>query len=135
MSNYFGRIYQRANLTGLVAGSMTRSGAIGYVAAFPIPEVIRGINAFTLGVRAVNPKAEVRVVWTKSWYDPVMEKKRRQAPHQRGRGRHRAASGLQRAPRSGTGNGCLFYRLQYRYDPFCTTGSHDVRHMVVGALL
>lgn len=74
MSNYFGRIYQARYLTGLVAGSMTRSGAIGYVAAFPIPEVIRGINAFTLGVRAVNPKAEVRVVWTKSWYDPVMEK-------------------------------------------------------------
>lgn len=53
---------------------MTQSNVIGYVAAFPLPEVIRGINAFTLGVRAVNPKAEVRVVWTKSWYDPAMEK-------------------------------------------------------------
>ena len=74
MSNYFGRIYQARYLTGLVAGSMTQSNVIGYVAAFPLPEVIRGINAFTLGVRAVNPKAEVRVVWTKSWYDPAMEK-------------------------------------------------------------
>ena len=53
---------------------MIQSNVIGYVAAFPLPEVIRGINAFTLGVRAVNPKAEVRVVWTKSWYDPAMEK-------------------------------------------------------------
>ncbi|MEG1609704.1 MAG: BMP family ABC transporter substrate-binding protein, partial [Bilophila sp.] len=74
MSNYFGRIYQARYLTGIVAGSMTKKQTIGYVAAFPIPEVIRGINAFTLGVRAVNPKAEVRVVWTKSWYDPALEK-------------------------------------------------------------
>ena len=74
VSNYFGRMYQARYLTGMVAGSMTKSNIIGYVAAFPIPEVIRGINAFTLGVRAVNPKAEVRVVWTKTWYDPVTEK-------------------------------------------------------------
>lgn len=74
MSNYFGRIYQARYLTGLVAGKMTKLNKIGYVAAFPIPEVLRGINAFTLGVQAVNPNAEVRVVWTKSWYDPALEK-------------------------------------------------------------
>ena len=74
VSNYFGRMYQARYLTGMTAGSMTKSNVIGYVAAFPIPEVIRGINAFTMGVRAVNPKAEVRVVWTKTWYDPVTEK-------------------------------------------------------------
>ncbi len=74
MDNYFGRMYQARYLTGLVAGAMTKSNIIGYVAAFPIPEVIRGINAFTLGVREANPKAEVRVVWTKTWYDPALEK-------------------------------------------------------------
>lgn len=74
MSNYFGRMYQARYLAGMVAGAMTKGNIIGYVAAFPIPEVIRGINAFTLGARAVNPKAEVRVVWTKSWYDPATEK-------------------------------------------------------------
>lgn len=74
MSNYFGRMYQARYLTGLVAGSMTKSNEIGYVAAFPIPEVIRGINAFTIGVREVNPEAQVRVVWTKTWYDPALEK-------------------------------------------------------------
>ncbi|WP_456388542.1 BMP family ABC transporter substrate-binding protein [Desulfolithobacter sp.] len=74
MGNYFGRMYQARYLTGMVAGAMTKSNVIGYVAAFPIPEVIRGINAFTLGARAVNPRAQVRVVWTKSWYDPVTEK-------------------------------------------------------------
>ena len=74
MGNYFGRIYQARYLSGLVAGSMTKSGQIGYAAAFPIPEVIRGINAFTLGVRKANPEAQVRVVWTKTWYDPATEK-------------------------------------------------------------
>ncbi|BDQ32803.1 BMP family ABC transporter substrate-binding protein [Pseudodesulfovibrio portus] len=74
VSNYFGRIYQARYLTGLVAGAMTKSNKLGYVAAFPIPEVIRGINAYTLGVRKANPEAEVRVVWTKTWYDPALEK-------------------------------------------------------------
>ena len=74
MSNYFGRIYQARYLTGLTAGAMSKSGQIGYVAAMQIPEVIRGINAFTLGVRAANPAAQVRVVWTNTWYDPALEK-------------------------------------------------------------
>lgn len=74
MGNYFGRIYQARYLSGMVAGSMTKSNILGYVAAFPIPEVIRGINAFTLGAQAVNPEVEVRVVWTKTWYDPATEK-------------------------------------------------------------
>ena len=74
MGNYFGRMYQARYLSGIVAGGMTKSKTIGYVAAFPIPEVIRGINAFTLGVQSVNPTATVRVVWTKTWYDPATEK-------------------------------------------------------------
>ena len=74
MGNYFGRIYQARYLSGMVAGAMTQSKILGYVAAFPIPEVIRGINAFTLGAQAVNPDVTVRVVWTKTWYDPATEK-------------------------------------------------------------
>lgn len=74
MGNYFGRIYQARYLTGMVAGAMTKSNILGYVAAFPIPEVIRGINAYTLGAQSVNPNAQVRVVWTKTWYDPATEK-------------------------------------------------------------
>jgi basic membrane protein A len=74
MATYFGKIEQPRYLSGLVAGSMTKKNLIGYVAAHPIPEVIRGINFFTLGVRKVNPKAEVRVVWTNTWYDPVKER-------------------------------------------------------------
>lgn len=74
VGTYFGRMYQPRYLTGLVAGKMTRKNLIGYVAAHPIPEVVRGINAFTLGVRAVNPNAKVKVVWTNTWYDPAAEK-------------------------------------------------------------
>lgn len=74
MTNYFGRIYQPRYLSGLVAGLKTKSNKIGYVAAFPIPEVIGGINAFTQGVRKVNPNATVEVVWTNTWYDPAKEK-------------------------------------------------------------
>ncbi|MCL4424447.1 MAG: BMP family ABC transporter substrate-binding protein, partial [Firmicutes bacterium] len=55
VGTYFGRMYQPRYLSGIVAGKMTKSNIIGYVAAHPIPEVIRGINAFTLGVRSVNP--------------------------------------------------------------------------------
>ncbi|MDT8444389.1 MAG: BMP family ABC transporter substrate-binding protein [Desulfuromonadales bacterium] len=74
VGNYFGRMYEPRYLSGIVAGKMTKADRIGYVAAFPIPEVIRGINAFTLGVRSVNPKAEVRVVWTQTWFDPGIER-------------------------------------------------------------
>jgi len=71
---YFGRMYQARYLSGLVAGQATESNIIGYVGAHPIPEVIRGINAFTVGVRAANPDAKVKVVWTNSWFDPTVEK-------------------------------------------------------------
>ena len=64
---YFGRIYQMRYLSGIVAGLQTETDEIGYVAAFPISEVNRGINAFTLGVREVNPDAHVYVEWTQSW--------------------------------------------------------------------
>ena len=71
--NSFGRMYEPRYLTGMVAGSATSSNLLGYVAAFPIPEVIRGINAFTLGVLETNPDAQVEVVWTSTWFDPVVE--------------------------------------------------------------
>jgi basic membrane protein A len=72
--NYYGKLWDGRYLTGIVAGQMTKSNVIGFVAANPIPTVIAGINAFTLGARSVNPRAEVRVVWTLSWYDPPAEK-------------------------------------------------------------
>jgi basic membrane protein A and related proteins len=70
----FGKIEEPRFVSGQLAGLMTESNQIGYVAAFPIPEVIRGINAFTLGVREVNPEASVRVVWTNTWFNPQQER-------------------------------------------------------------
>ncbi len=72
-TNYFGKIYEPRYLSGLAAGAITESNKIGYVAAFPIPEVIRGINAFATGVKEVNPDATVEVVWTNTWFGPEEE--------------------------------------------------------------
>lgn len=75
LSTYFGRIYQMRYLSGIVAGLQTETNKIGYVAAFPISEVNRGINAFTLGVRSVNPEALVYVEWSNSWTEDEANEK------------------------------------------------------------
>jgi len=74
VTNAFGKMEEPRYVTGIIAGLTTKSNVIGYVAAFPIPEVIRGINAFTLGVRSVNPNATVKVIWTSTWFDPQKER-------------------------------------------------------------
>lgn len=74
VSTAFGKIEEPRYVSGYVAGKMSASGKLGYVAALPIPEVIRGINAFTLGVRAANPGATIQVVWTNTWYNPSIER-------------------------------------------------------------
>ena len=68
------RFYEGRYLTGVIAGEMTETNVLGYVAAFPIPEVLQGINAFIKGARSVNPEAELRVIWVNSWYDPGKER-------------------------------------------------------------
>jgi simple sugar transport system substrate-binding protein len=68
------RYYEGRYLAGIAAGRMTKSNVAGYVAGFPIPEVLQGINAFTLGMRSVNPKASVKVVWLNAWFDPPKER-------------------------------------------------------------
>lgn len=74
MGSYNARFYEARYLNGVIAGKMSKAGVVGYVAAFPIPEVLQGINAFTRGLRSVNPKAEVKVIWTNAWYDPGRER-------------------------------------------------------------
>ena len=68
------RYYEGRYLAGVAAGRMTQSNVAGYVAGFPIPEVLQGLNAFTLGMRSVNPKAQVKVIWLNSWFDPAKER-------------------------------------------------------------
>ncbi len=74
LGQYDGRFYEGRYLNGVIAGKMTKSNVAGYVGSFPIPEVVMGINAFTRGMRSVNPKAEVRVIWVNSWVDPGKER-------------------------------------------------------------
>ncbi|BDU71276.1 BMP family ABC transporter substrate-binding protein [Mesoterricola silvestris] len=71
---YNARFYEARYLCGVMAGRLTRSHVAGIVAAFPIPEVVMGINAFTRGMRSVDPKARVKVIWTNSWFDPGKER-------------------------------------------------------------
>ena len=68
------RYYEGRYLAGVAAGRMTQSNVAGYVAGFPIPEVLQGLNAFTLGMRSVNPQAQVKVIWLNSWFDPAKER-------------------------------------------------------------
>lgn len=73
VSTYSARFYEGRAVLGTMAGMMTKTNIVGYIASFPIPEVVRGINAFTIAMRKVNPDAEVRVVWVNTWYDPGKE--------------------------------------------------------------
>ena len=73
VSTYAARFYEGRSVIGTMAGMMTKTNTIGYIASYPIPEVVRGINAFTLAMRKVNPDAIVKIVWVNSWYDPGKE--------------------------------------------------------------
>ena len=68
------RYYEGRYLAGIAAGRMSKTGVAGFVAGFPIPEVLQGINAFTLGLRSVNPKATVKVIWLNEWFNPPRER-------------------------------------------------------------
>src|SRR5256885_16568991 len=68
------RYYEGRYLSGIAAGRASKTGVAGFVVGFPIPEVLQGINAFTLGMRSVNPKATVKVVWLDTWFDPPRER-------------------------------------------------------------
>ncbi|MFB6149066.1 MAG: BMP family ABC transporter substrate-binding protein [Halobacteriales archaeon] len=79
MGRYMGRIYQARFLSGIAAGMITESDHLGYVAAFPLPEVVRGINAYALGASMVNDDVEVSVRWINAWYDPTKTRQAAQA--------------------------------------------------------
>ena len=73
VATYAARFYEGRHLIGLIAGGMTQSNTIGYIASFPIPEVIRGINAAYLAATSVNPTVEFKIVWVYTWFDPGKE--------------------------------------------------------------
>lgn len=73
VATYAARFHEGRTVIGLIAGKMSKTGVVGYIGSHPIPEVVSGVNAFTLALREVNPAAQVRVVWVNSWYDPGKE--------------------------------------------------------------
>ncbi|NQU69485.1 MAG: BMP family ABC transporter substrate-binding protein [Rhodospirillales bacterium] len=73
VATYSSRFYEGRHVAGLIAGRMTKTNILGYVASFPIPEVIRGINATIIAARSVNPKIKIKVIWVSSWFDPGKE--------------------------------------------------------------
>ncbi len=73
VATYNARFYEGRAVCGTIAGHMSKSGIAGYIASFPIPEVVSGINGFTLGAQRVNPAFQTKVVWVSSWYDPAKE--------------------------------------------------------------
>lgn len=73
VATYSGRFYEGRHIQGLIAGHMTETNVIGYIASFPIPEVVRGINAAFLAARSVNPEVEFKIVWVNTWFDPPRE--------------------------------------------------------------
>ena len=73
MNVYDARFYHDAYVSGIIAGGMTKTNTLGFVGSFPIPEVLRNINAFTLGAQSVNPKIKTKVVWINTWFDPAKE--------------------------------------------------------------
>ncbi|RZL08944.1 MAG: BMP family ABC transporter substrate-binding protein [Rubrivivax sp.] len=73
MRTYDSRTYEGAYMAGVIAGGMSKSGTVGVVGSIPIPEVIRNINAFTLGAQSINPKIKTKVVWVNAWFDPPKE--------------------------------------------------------------
>ena len=73
-ANYFGAAEDAIYLSGMAAGAATKNGVVGYIVPFPIPEIIRHLNGFALGVQATRPGAKIKIVWTKSWFNPAKEK-------------------------------------------------------------
>ena len=73
MSVYSSKFYQGRYIQGVIAGMMSEKGKAGYIASFPIPEVVRGINAFYLGATSINPDFDLDIVWVNTWYDPAKE--------------------------------------------------------------
>jgi len=74
VGTYQTRFYEGAYLLGVLAGKMTKTNTLGFVGSFPVPEVVRNIDAYTMGARSVNPKVTTKVVWVNTWYDPSKER-------------------------------------------------------------
>ena len=94
VSTYSGRFYEGRYIQGIIAAKMSKSGVIGYIGSFPIPEVISGINATMLGAQTINPNIKVKIIWANSWFRSGQGSRRREGAARSGRRRDHATHGL-----------------------------------------
>jgi simple sugar transport system substrate-binding protein len=73
LATYSGRFYEGRYIMGQIAAKMSKTGTIGYIGSFPIPEVVSGINAMMLGAQSIRPDMKVKIIWVNTWYDPGKE--------------------------------------------------------------
>src|SRR5271166_747244 len=73
VATYSARFYEGRHIQGKIAAKMSKSGVLGYIASFPIPEVVSGINSTILGAQSINPDIKVKIIWVNSWFDPGKE--------------------------------------------------------------
>ncbi len=135
VGTYNARFYEGRYLAGQVAGAMSKSNVAGYVAAFPIPEVVMGINAFTRGMRSVNPKAEVKVIWTNSWYDPGREREAAETLISQGADVVTHHTDSTATVQAAEGEESLRDRLSLRHVEIRPARPSDGRHASVGRVL
>ena len=106
VTTYSARFYEGRYVIGQIAARMSKSGVAGYIASFPIPEVVRGINSFLLGAQSINPDFKLKIVWVSTWFDPRQGGGRGQGPDRPGRRHHHPAHRLDRpAPDRGRRGG------------------------------
>ena len=132
---YQTRFYEGAYLLGVLAGKMAKSNTLGFVGSFPIPEVIRNINAFTLGAQSVNPAIKTKVIWVNTWYDPGKERQAAESWWPK------APTSLRRTPirpqtvQVAQEKGVLRLRLGFRHGQVRTQARPFGEHRQLGRLL
>ena len=135
VSTYAARFYEGRYIQGQIAAKMSKSGVIGYIVSFPIPEVISGINSTILGAQSINPNIKVKIVWVNSWFDPPKEADAAKALVDQGADiltQHTDSPGRD-ADRGAARHPCV--RAIVRHDQVRAEGPAHRRHRLLGQLL
>ncbi len=111
LATYSGRFYEGRYVQGQIAAKMSKTGIVGYIGSFPIPEVVSGINAMMLGVQSVRPDMKIKIIWVNSWYDPGKEAAAARGARRSGRRHSHPAHRLAR-PRCSSPTSAAFLRVR-----------------------
>ena len=119
VASYNARFHEGRYVIGQIAAKMSKSGVAGYIASFPIPEVVMGINAFILGAQTVNPDFKLKVVWVNTWFDPGKEADAAKGADRPGCRHHHPAHRFDGAATDRRRTGRARLRSGLRHDPLC----------------